>query len=241
MVQGACQTASLASGESAGEPSALLAPAWHTRALVGVMLAVAATGTLLERVASPAAHTSLPIWQGYLSLALVNFGLCLYVSGVGLKRNIFAVLFSQLRYDRRRLFADWGWGAGLALTLIVAENGLQTLLGLPESVAAHALMPASTGEKVAWTLVAMLVGFSEELVYRGYLQRQLAMLSGWLPFGILAQSLLFGIAHGEQGGWAVGRFAVYGLALGWVAAKRQSLLPCVLCHVALDWVAALGG
>jgi len=41
--------------------------------------------------------------------------------------------------------------------------------------------------------------------------------------------------------WAVARFAVYGLLFGWVAARRQTILPCVLAHVALDVYAGVSG
>jgi uncharacterized protein len=238
MVQGACQVAATAPPLAA---TSLLAPPWHTRALVALMLVVAATGTALTHLAEPTTRVALPVATSYLALAMVNLGLLVYTSRIGLESNILARVFSQGRYDTRRLLADLAWGAGAALALIGAENALQWLLGLPESVAAHALLPHTAGEKLAWVLVAALVGLSEEVVYRGYLQRQLAALAGWLPFGVVAQALLFGIAHGEQGGWAVARFAGYALGLGWLAIARKSLLPCVLAHAAVDLLAGLAG
>jgi hypothetical protein len=36
------------------------------------------------------------------------------------------------------------------------------------------------------------------------------------------------------------RFALYGAAFGWLARSRQSLLPCMLSHVAIDALAGLG-
>jgi membrane protease YdiL (CAAX protease family) len=238
MVQGACQLAATEPPPVAA--TALLAPAWHTRALVALMLLVATAGTAFGDVANAAGVAS-PGVSTYLPLSIVNVGLLLYTCRIGLEGNIFARVFSQGRYDAPRALIDLAWGAGAALALIGTEKTLQLLFGLPESVAAHALLPRTTGEKVAWVFVAALVGFSEELVYRGYLQRQLAALSGWLPFGVVAQALLFGIAHGEQGGWAVARFAGYALGLGWLAAARKSLLPCVLGHVAVDVLAGLAG
>lgn len=124
------------------------------------------------------------------------------------------------------------------MLLILAENSLQTRWGMPESTAAHALLPTTASAHVAWFCVAALVGLSEELVYRGYLQRQLGAASGQPLVGIVAQALLFGIAHGEQGPWAVARFAAYAVALGGLAAARKSLVPGILCHVALDCYAA---
>jgi uncharacterized protein len=239
MVQGACQLAAIEPRPVAA--TAALAPLWHTRALVALMLVVAAAGTAFGHVAGAPGGVVSPGITTYLPLSIVNLGLLLYVCRIGLERNILARVFSQGRYDAPRVLVDLGWGACVALALIGTEKTLQWLFGLPESVAAHALLPRTAGEKIAWVFVAALVGLSEELVYRGYLQRQLAALSGWLPFGVVAQALLFGIAHGEQGGWAVARFAGYALGLGWLAAARKSLLPCVLAHVAVDLLAGLAG
>jgi hypothetical protein len=49
------------------------------------------------------------------------------------------------------------------------------------------------------------------------------------------------MAAGEQGAWAVGRFAIYALVLGWVAVTRKSLIPWVVCHVTVDCCAGLSG
>ena len=242
MVQRACHPApapdlALAARESEG----LLAPAWHTRALVAWLLAVAVAGSLLDPAFLPAPSTRALGVRAYVPLLLVNVMLCVYASGVGLRRNLLARWWVRPLAQRRRWPADLAIGVGLALALVAAESGLQRLLGLPESLAAHSLMPRSVGEKVTWVWVAAFVGFAEELVYRGYLQRQLTALSGWLPLGLVAQALLFGIAHAEQGSAAVARFAVYGGGLGLVAAWRRSLLPTVVAHVLVDWLAAAGG
>jgi membrane protease YdiL (CAAX protease family) len=242
MLQRACHSVLRADcGLGRGTTPVLLAPAWHTRALVGLLLAVAVTGSLLEPAALQIGTGQTLLVRAYLPLVLVNLMLCMYASGVGLRRNIFAELLGRRWAERGRLPTDLATAAGLALSIVAAENALQRWLGLPESVAAHGLMPSSVGEKLAWAPVAACVGFGEELVYRGYLQRQLAALGGWLPFGVLAQAALFGIAHAEQGPEAVARFAGYALAFGFVAAWRRSLLPGAAAHVLVDWVAAAGG
>lgn len=234
-VQGACQTAAPPISREL-ERGHLLAPPWHTQALVALMLAVAAAGTAIG--ASTTTATGQASWSDYAPLTIVNAALSIYVCRVGLPSNRFSAWFSHGRYDARRLLTDSALALALALLLISAENGLQARLGMPESTAAHALLPITASAKVAWFCTAALVGFSEELVYRGYLQRQLGAVSRQPLFGIVAQALLFGIAHGEQGPWAVARFAVYAVALGGLAAARKSLLPGIMCHVAIDWYAA---
>ncbi|HEX7668488.1 MAG TPA: CPBP family intramembrane glutamic endopeptidase, partial [Polyangiaceae bacterium] len=78
------------------------------------------------------------------------------------------------------------------------------------------------------------------VVYRGYLRTQLAAFTRSMPLAVVLQGLLFGIAHGEQGLAIATRVAVYGVGLGGLAAWRRSLLPGILCHVALDLTSGLG-
>ncbi len=236
MLQAACQDADAL--QLIPKPLRLLAPLWHTQVLVGLMLLVAITGTVSGPAIQPAATTASLVWSVCVPLIVVNLGLAVYVCRVGLRSSVLAELLSEGRYDKRRLLGDLATAAGLALLLILAEGGFQRLLGVPESAASHALLPNTGFEKFSWLFGAGLIGFSEELVYRGYLQRQLAALSGHVPLGVVAQALLFGIAHGEQGAWAVARFAAYALGLGWVAVTRRSLWPTILCHAAIDGYAA---
>jgi membrane protease YdiL (CAAX protease family) len=131
------------------------------------------------------------------------------------------------------------WGAALVVLVLATESALELWLGMPESLFAHALLPNQPTEKALWALLAIVIGASEELVYRGYLRRQLLALSGSSWLAISLQALLFGIAHGAQGQWAVARFAAYGVAFGYLAQRQRSIVPCVLAHVGLDVYAAL--
>jgi len=245
MVQGACQStlagaATTSSAAAAARPQ--LAPLWHTRALVLLLLSVAATGSMLgQRLDSLTSSAARPA-ERYVPLLIVNLALALYVARFGLARSSFSDLLwlTRKRPSASSLLADAAWAAALAVSLFAAENLLQTWLGFPESVAAHGLVAESTSEQCGWLGLAVSIGFSEELVYRGYLQRQLALPSGQAWLGVALQALLFGIAHAEQGGQAVARFAAYGLGFGWVAARRRTLLPGIMAHVALDLCAGLG-
>ena len=81
----------------------------------------------------------------------------------------------------------------------------------------------------------------EEIVFRGYLQRQFAVLTGRPGVALVLQALLFGITHGEQGVGAVARVFAYGIGFGAIALWRRSLLPGVLCHVWTDLASGLLG
>jgi len=86
--------------------------------------------------------------------------------------------------------------------------------------------------------LALLVGFSEELLFRGVLQPWLA---NWgLPAGLIGSNLLFGLAHFVTPLYAV-IAAVLGLFLGsllqWPA--EGNLLAPIITHALYDYLAFL--
>jgi membrane protease YdiL (CAAX protease family) len=234
MVQGACQL----TPDLLRPATAPRAPFWHTRALTWLLLAVAIAGTALSArgtLGEPAPQLS----DSYWSLLVVNLGLAFYAARLGLERSMFWQLVGWT--GRRHLARNLAGAAALIGLVLGTEGALQLGFGMPESLFAHALLPALPSEKLGWVLLAVVIGGSEELVYRGYLRQQLQALSGSRWLAGLLQALLFGIAHGAQGQWAVARFAVYGAAFGYVAQRQRSIVPCVLGHVGLDLYAGLAG
>jgi hypothetical protein len=220
------------------------APRWHTLALVGLILAVAVTGTLLAPATNAevsvrverAAGSARMVAQ-YLPLLLVNSGLLLYVSRLFRARSVLPELLGRRWQSVSRAGADLTLALGLGLFIGLLETLWVYHYGVRRNAAAVALLPHTASERLAWVFVAVTVGFCEEVVYRGYLQRQLAALSGSRGVGLVLQALLFGIAHADQGGPAALRLAVYGLLLGALARFRHSLLPGITCHIALDLAA----
>lgn len=84
---------------------------------------------------------------------------------------------------------------------------------------------------LSWTLAAL----GEEMVYRGYLQRRLGDIFGAGPGGLLLtvgiSSLLFGIAHAEQGFIGVILTTLDALFFSWLKLKfKGNLWAAVLAH-----------
>lgn len=100
------------------------------------------------------------------------------------------------------------------------------------------LLPKTFSESIVWIVVSGTAGICEELVYRGYLQRQLWSLTKSLPFAILLQAVIFGSGHIYQGWRPAIVTAIYGLVFGLVAALRRSIIPGALAHAVID---VLGG
>ena len=83
----------------------------------------------------------------------------------------------------------------------------------------------------SWTLAA----FGEEIVYRGYLQRRISDLLGKNTIGLILtigiSSLLFGIAHTEQGMIGVVVTTLDALFFSWLKMKfENNLWASILAH-----------
>ena len=84
---------------------------------------------------------------------------------------------------------------------------------------------------LSWTLAA----FGEEIVYRGYLQKRLGALFGTRTLGLVLaigiSSLLFGVAHTEQGIIGVVVTTLDALFFSWLKMKYENnLWAAILAH-----------
>jgi uncharacterized protein len=215
----------------------LLAPVWHSRALLLLLLGAPSVGLLLAE--APAADASLRATETYLASFAVGAALVAYVSRLGLGRNILGALVGQRWSSRGRALEDVLVGAGLCAWLLLADAELQRALGSPQSIQAQAALPTTATERAAWVGFALMAAGSEELVYRGYLLQQLSRLCRSPALGVALQALLFGIAHGEHGGEVVARYALHGAVLGFAALARGTLLPGMLAHAVVNLYAGL--
>lgn len=92
------------------------------------------------------------------------------------------------------------------------------------------LAPANGVEIAAWGLLCLVVGFSEELIFRGYLQSQGIALLRNTPIAVVAAAIVFGLGHGYQGARGVVLISVYGSLFGILALLRRNLLPGMIAH-----------
>lgn len=102
------------------------------------------------------------------------------------------------------------------------------------------LAPANGREIAAWTLLCLLVGFVEEIVFRGYLQLQfIAWARGRVAAGVLASAIVFGAAHAYQGARGMVLLTVFGAFFGLLALYRRSLRAGIFAHAWHDLIAGL--
>lgn len=225
---------------AAGRP---IAPWWHTALLAGVFVAMALAGALGQRsLRASATSGHPPVAPLYASLVIVEWALVLYVWRGGRTRS--ATPLGDWIGGRWRGLRDVVLDVGRAVALWLAWAGIATAWsrwsGPGPGSPVQQLLPRGPLEVALWIALAASAGFAEELVFRGYFQRQLAALTGRTGFGVLLQAALFGIAHGYQGAEACAKIALYGLLFGGVAVWWRSLRPGMIAHALTDLFAGLG-
>jgi len=136
-------------------------------------------------------------------------------------------------------FRDLGIALGFLIVTIPLVGLLVRLIGGAAAGAAggRANTPQTPVELVVFLLLALSGSFSEELLFRGYLIRQFFSWTGSRAFAIIAQAVLFGLAHGYYGRVML-VIMLQGWLLGLLANWRKSLRPGILAHVIED---VLGG
>jgi len=100
------------------------------------------------------------------------------------------------------------------------------------------LIPGTTLELLIWFVVSATAGICEEIIFRGYLQRQFAGITRSMLAGVLISAAIFGAAHGYEGGPRMILIGIYGLMFGLLAWWRKSLRPGMIAHA---WHDAISG
>jgi len=143
--------------------------------------------------------------------------------GLGLALFVFVVLYSAFAQAPLDRFIGELTGAGpnkAAAYFKPLEGNLQLFLFL---------LP------ITW----LFAGFGEEVLYRGYLMTRMAQFMGetrtaWF-IALIAQSILFGIAHAYQGPPGIVGTAIIGFFMGaGTLIWGRNLWPAIIAHALID-------
>ncbi len=101
------------------------------------------------------------------------------------------------------------------------------------------LAPESHWEILLWLCLRATAGICEEILFRGYLQRQCTRLvrNRWLALAVV--SIFFGMGHGYEGTQRMVLIGVLGFGLGTMSLLRKSLRPAMIAHSTQDAMAGL--
>lgn len=206
----------------------------HSLGFLGIVAAVVLAGFAAQHRATvggglATAHQGMiPL---YLSAIFMN-GMLVYFVWVGVRKqggNLFDLIGG--RWANWRDFGrDLLIGALFWVVLEAAAWGMAWLLGQSHAKTLDILLPQGALEVFVWIATSAMAGFCEELVFRGYVQRQVLALSGSRLVAVVGQGVLFGVMHAYQGWKAVVVISGVGILFGWLAVWRRNLRVGMLAH-----------
>jgi membrane protease YdiL (CAAX protease family) len=227
------------SGETltASSSRRLVAPVWHTTAIVLFFVGVSIAGAMFKQstgMTRPApAHGPL-----YISLIGAEIVLLLFVR-LGLRKGRTPVSEILGRMDpsltgwvRDAAIAALAWGLWIGIAIM----GSRFTHSSPDI---SGLLPHGLLDGVLWIAVSASAAIAEELAFRGYLLRQFQAMTGNVWISLILQAAIFSIAHGYEGIVACANIAVLAILLGIVAIKTGNLRACMIAHAWTDVAAGL--
>lgn len=226
-------TAPLPPVPTAGSSGSSIAPAWHTAVVLFLMLGLSFVGTHVGLPGILGAHGRAPVYlvvilTEWTTVAFIWWGLSR--QGVRMTDLVGGSWARPVHFLRDLVL-------GIAFILIFGGavlQGLAYLLKVVPPPALHAIMPQTRSEMILWVLMSLTAGFCEEVIFRGYLQRQFSAFTHSVMAGIALQAIAFGLCHGYQGWKLMSLIAVYGACFGLLAHWRCSLRPGMLGHALQD-------
>jgi CAAX protease family protein len=216
----------------------LVAPRWHTVATVLILFGLSALSA--HNHGLPAGGRSHGRVVGYLTAAVVEWVLVAFV-WFGMRLHGFRLLHLMgARWSRwTSVLRDLGIAAAFLFISNIILGILARWLSAKPNSAVRGILPHGAPEIVAFVLLAASAGFCEEIICRGYLQRQFTVLTRSSAAGVVIQGVIFGAAHGYQGLKYMLIISVFGCLFGIMAYWRGSLLPGMMAHFLQDGVIGL--
>jgi membrane protease YdiL (CAAX protease family) len=214
-----------------------VAPIWHTIVVLLLVLGFSLAGALSENATPVSAHGRS---MGYLLIMIFEWVTVGFIwLGIRLRGVSIAELIGGAWPGPKSVFRDIGLAIGFLIVSGLVLNSLGFLLKVRPNQALRNLIPQSSSEVIVYLLLTATAGFCEEIIFRGYFQRQFSALTGTAAGGVLLQGLIFGAAHGYQGWKFMMLIAVFGCLFGLLAFWRRSLRPGVVAHFLQDGIGGL--
>jgi membrane protease YdiL (CAAX protease family) len=223
----------------------LLAPVWHTIFLIVLVVGFSYMGAHTATTKPGAVSQTALIAEYALTVAFELFLLFLVWWGLRLNGNRMRDLIGGRWNTPEDFLLDVAIAAGFWIISAGILAGLGYALGLANpsqakeaQKLADMIAPQGTVTMVLWIGVSTVAGLVEEILFRGYFQRQVGALAGNIYLGLLGSAIIFGAGHGYEGTRRMVLIAVYGALFGLLAIWRKSLRPGMMAHA---WHDAFAG
>lgn len=214
---------------------------WHTLLIFAFMMLLSFTGA---KRAENARHAPRPLL--YASTIAVQWTMVGLV-WLGVRRRGYKIreLTGRGWRNLEDALLDVGIAAGFWIVAVLVLAGAARLMRFAPKIeemrkALDFLAPSNALELCLWVVLAATAGVCEEIVFRGYLQRQLGALSRSVVVGVLGSAVVFGASHAYEGGARMILVGLLGAMLGALAAWRKNLRPSMIAHTWQDVFAGFG-
>lgn len=165
-----------------------------------------------------------------------------YLPTIGLQLAVFLLIYLVCRkegadlrvlgYDKFKAMYIF-----LAIAFIIISsfllNGISIILerfDLLKFKSAARFFPHTLTQKAFWIILCIVVAFTEETAYRGYLITHLSKISRSTVAAVIIATLGFGAGHLYQGTGGAILLFFYGLMFALLYLGSRSLWPCVIAH-----------
>lgn len=212
-----------------------LAPIWHSILLLALILVPL---TLIPGMQS--FLRAVPRWAVWLMDLSFTWGLVLFLHwGMTLKGQRLRDLLKGRWQEENQLRDEIVLGVQIGFFILVLSAVMFFVFG-DFYTSRRGPPPRTMFGLGSYLALGLTAGFSEELIFRGYLYRQMKFLMGNSAFALVGQAALFGLAHGyDQTVAGFMHKSISGLIFGYLAIRRKSLLSSMVAHAFLDCTVSL--
>jgi len=214
-----------------------IASARHTAIMLLIQLALVAVGFWLQ--SRPGTDSVLPQQRNvvplYLSIMALEWGLVATVRGAVNAKGISLRDVVGGRWSSwKDILRDVAPCIPFLFIWLGSARLMHWLMGPDPAKSINSLLPQSPTEIILWIALSISAGICEEIVFRGYFQKQFTAYTSSIVAGVLLQAIVFGLGHAYQGVKQVVIISVLGILYGAFAAWRKSLRPAMIAHAWTD-------
>jgi len=203
----------------------------HTLIMVVIIIVFSISGYISNSSSDASIQSSSKIIL-YLTITLGEWALVYYM-WIGIKKARKINLINLISNKDKLEFQlnDFLKGFGFWIVANIILYTVKYLLNLPlVSNSNENLLPNNYLEYTSFFILALSAGFCEEIIYRGYFQKQFSAIFKNKWIAIILQGILFGISHGYQGIKYIIVISVYGILFGLLVNFVKNLKPGIIAH-----------
>ncbi len=209
----------------------LIASIRHTLIMIAILIIFSVSGFISNSSSDASIQSSSKIML-YFMIIIGEWALVYYM-WIGIRKakkiSLINLISNKDKIEFRLSDFLKGFSFWIAANIILYL--VKYLLNLPiVSNSNESLLPDNFLEYSSFLILALSAGFCEEVIYRGYFQKQFSIIfkNKWLA--IILQGVLFGISHGYQGIKYIIVITVYGILFGVLVNFVKNLKPGIIAH-----------